>query len=134
VTLMSKPKCTPGIVPYGADQTAYLIIDRPAGSGSVQEIEIERADIEAVIADFMAGHVGDPCRVIAFNTLEHWCEDISEQVALEIQSRCDIAGDRVPEDIRDFVEHYTASMTTKTSSRTADFSSHHAQRTTPLPA
>ena len=101
---MIKSKWMPGIVPYGADQTIYLIVDRLASSGNVREIEIERTDLEAVIADFMSGHVNDPRRVIAFNTLEHWSEDISEQLAHEIQSRCDIAGDRIPEHIRDFVE------------------------------
>lgn len=105
---MSKSRWTPGIVPYGADQTAYVIIDGLAGPGDVQEIEIERVDIEAVIADLMSGVISDPRRVIAFNTLEHWSEDISEQIAEEIQSRCDIAGERIPEHIRDFVENYTA--------------------------
>ena len=36
---------TPSTVPYGADQTVYLVIDRFAGSGSVyRETEIERTE------------------------------------------------------------------------------------------
>jgi len=41
-------------------------------------------------------------RVIAFNTREHWADDVSRQIAEEIQERCDIAGEPVPEHIRDF--------------------------------
>jgi hypothetical protein len=120
VTRVSKSKWN-GIVPYGADQTTYLIIDRVAGSGNAREIEIERADIETVITDLMVGHINDPRRVIAFNTLEHWSEDISEQIAQEIQSRCDMAGDRIPEHIRDFVDDLTLPMAMKTGSRRASF-------------
>jgi hypothetical protein len=119
VTLMSKSKWMPGIVPYGADQTVYLIIDRLAGSGDVQEIEIERPDLESVIADFMSGVVNDPRQIIAFNTLEHWSEDISEQIAREIESRCDMAGDSIPEHLRDFVEEFSAPMAMKSGSRIA---------------
>ena len=112
---MSNSRWTPGIVPYGADQTAYVIIDRLAASGGVQEIEIERADLEAVIAELMSGHINDPRRVIAFNTLEHWSEDISEQIAEELQSRCDIACERIPEHIRDFVANYMAPVALRAS-------------------
>jgi hypothetical protein len=104
VTRMYQSKWMPGEVPYGADQTIYLIIDRLAE----RDIEIECADIEAIIADLMSGLVGDPRRVVAFNTLEHWSEDISRQIAWEIQSRCDIAGEPVPEHVRDFVEAHIA--------------------------
>jgi hypothetical protein len=41
------------------------------------------------------------------NTLERWSEDVSEYIAFEIQTRCDIQGNRVPEHIRDFVEEHT---------------------------
>ena len=95
---------TPRIVPYGADQTAYLVIDR-FGSGSVyRETEVERADFETIISDFLTGQFNDPVRVIAFNTLEHWSDEVSNEVAAEIQTRCDIEGAPVPDHLRDFVE------------------------------
>src|ERR1700730_8117843 len=99
---------TPKIVPDGADQTIYLVIDRFGGLGTVcRETEVERADLETVIADLISGQFHDPIRVVAFNTLEHWSEDVSEYIAFEIQTRCDIAGTTVPEHIRDFVTSYT---------------------------
>jgi hypothetical protein len=98
---------TPRTVPYGADQTVYLVIDRFSGLGTVyREAEVERADLETIITDLMSGQFNDPIRVVAFNTLEHWSEDVSEYIALEIQTRCDIEGTAVPEHIRDFVTSY----------------------------
>jgi hypothetical protein len=99
---------TPRIVPYGADQTVYLVIDRFGGMGTVYcENEVERADLETIIADLMTGQFNDPIRVVAFNTLEHWSEDVSEYIAFEIQTRCEIEGTAVPEHIQDFVASYT---------------------------
>jgi hypothetical protein len=96
-------------LPYGADQTAYLVVDRLGRLGGVErEIELERTDIETIIADLVAGQFNDPVRVIAYNTLEHWSQDISEDIALEIQSRCDIEGAAVPEHVQDFVLNFTA--------------------------
>jgi hypothetical protein len=99
---------TPRIVPYGADQTLYLVVDRFGRHGSVyHETEVERTDLETIIADLMSGQFNDPVRVVAFNTLEHWSDDVSKTIALEIQTRSDIEGQDVPESIRDFVDKYT---------------------------
>jgi hypothetical protein len=98
---------TPMIVPYGADQTVYLVVDRFARLGTVyRETEVEQTDLETIITDLMSGQFNDPVRVVAFNTLEHWSEDVSEYIAFEIQTRCDIEGVTVPEHIRDFVASY----------------------------
>jgi hypothetical protein len=92
----------PSIVPYGADQTVYLVVGGFGAHGNVyRETEVERTDLETVIADF-----NDPGRVVTFNTLEHWARDVSRDVALEIQCRCDIDGHDVPDTLRDFVDSY----------------------------
>ena len=105
---MPRTGWTPSLVPYGADQTVFLVIDRFGGLSTVyRETEIERADLETIIADLISGQFNDPIRVVAFNTLEHWSEDVSIDVAREIQTRCDIEGEDVPESIRDFVDRYT---------------------------
>ncbi len=95
-------------IPYGADQTAYLVVDRRGRQGEVYcEIEIERIDLETIVADLLAGQFHDPVRVIAFNTLEHWSQDISRDIAAEIQTRCDIEGAAVPGHVEDFVRGHT---------------------------
>ena len=94
-------------MPYGADQTIYLVVDNFGPFGSVcRETEIERTEIESIVADLLSGQFNDPIRVVAFNTLEHWSEDMSAEIAREIQTRCDIEGDGVPDHLQDFVERH----------------------------
>jgi hypothetical protein len=109
---MPRTGWTPLLVPYGSDQTVYLVVDRVRGEPSTAypETEIERADLETIIADLMAGQFNDPIRVIAFDTFKHWSEDISEYIAFEIQTRSDVRGEKVPEPIRDFVNSYVGSF------------------------
>src|SRR5450759_1323486 len=55
---------TGGVVPYGADQTIYLVVDRLARLGNAcRETEIERTDFETIIDDFLSGQFNDPVRV-----------------------------------------------------------------------
>lgn len=98
----------PTIVPYGADQTVYLVVDCIGGARSRRETCVERPDVDTVTAELLAGQFNAPVRVIAFNTLEHWRRDISREVADEIQMRCDIEGISVPEHIGDFVACHAA--------------------------
>jgi len=101
---MPKPAVRkPMTVPYGADETIYLVVDRFGQRGGLdREAEVERPDIETIVAELMSGQFNDPIRVVAFNTLEHWAKDISAEIAAEIQVRCDIEGQEIPEYIRDF--------------------------------
>jgi hypothetical protein len=104
---MPRSGWTPSIVPYGADQTVYLVVDRFGRLGSVyRETEVERTDLETVITDLISGQFNDPVRVVAFNTLEHWAQDVSKDIALEIQSRSDIDGHDVPDALQDFVDSH----------------------------
>ena len=98
-------------VPYGADRTIYIVVDRCTSPGSDgQETQLEREDFETVVSELIAGQFRDPVRVVAFNTLEHWSQDLSSDVAREIQTRCDIDGVPVPEHVRDFLERHTGAM------------------------
>ena len=100
---MPTPVRKPISVPYGADETIYVVVDRSGRRDGVdREIEVERPDIETIMAELMSGRFNDPIRVIAFNTLEHWAKDISAEIAAEIRVRCDIEGEQIPEYIRDF--------------------------------
>jgi len=101
---------SPNHVPYGADQTVYLVVDSLGASGAVcRETEVERTDLEAIIRDLISGQFNDPVRVVAFNTLEHWSNDVSAEVAAEIQARCDINGEPLPEHLKDFAQRHARS-------------------------
>jgi hypothetical protein len=91
----------PQSVPYGADQTVYLVVEGPGQHGIARKTE--RADIETVIADLMSGQFNDPIEVVAFNTLEHWTDALSNDIARVIRCRCDIDGLDVPVYLDEFV-------------------------------
>jgi len=97
---------SPGIVPYGADETAYLVVDSFSNGMVYRETEIEKTDLETIISDLLTGQYNSPVRVVAFNTLEHWADDVSANVAAEIQTRCDMEGVPVPEHLADFVQEH----------------------------
>jgi hypothetical protein len=48
---MPRTGWSPNTVPYGADQTAYRVVDRFSGGSVYRETEIERADLETIISD-----------------------------------------------------------------------------------
>ena len=92
------------VVPYGADQTLFVVIDR---LDKATEIRVERSDLDATIGELVAGCFNDPVKVISFNTLEHWMKDISTDVAGEIWARCDIDGVTLPDYLSDFLESHS---------------------------
>lgn len=92
----------PPAVPYGADETVFVVIENSGAPGSAGR-QVERTDLETIVADLLAGQFADPVRVLAFNTLEHWSKDFSADVAREIQTRCDMDGEPVPDHLKDFV-------------------------------
>jgi hypothetical protein len=96
----------PQAVPYGADQTIYLVVEGSGPQGILRQTE--RADIETVITDLMSGQFSDPVEVVAFNTLEHWSDDLSEAIATEIRCRCDIEGYDIPVYLDEFVGRASA--------------------------
>jgi hypothetical protein len=71
-----------------------------------READAETTDLETVITDLMAGQYKDPIRVIAFNTVERWSEDVSEDVAREIRRRFDLQLSDVPSGLQDFIERH----------------------------
>ena len=71
-----------------------------AGGGTDTEAA---ADLETVISDLLKGGYSDPVRVISFNTSEGWSRDVSEDVARELQCRCDRQGNDVPANLEGFI-------------------------------
>ena len=102
---MRKPTWTPSIVPSGDDATVYLVKDDLGRLGAVwREADAEATDLETVIQDLLGGQYSDPVRVIAFNTVERWSQDVSEDIAHELRRRCDLQLRDVPSGLQDFVE------------------------------
>jgi aspartate/glutamate racemase len=96
---------TPSIVPTDHDQTIYLVVNNFRHLGTAfTETDVEQADLETVIIDLMSGQYSNPVRALAFNTAEHWADDVSQDVALEIQHCLDLTCDELPSSIEAFIE------------------------------
>jgi hypothetical protein len=94
-------------VPDVGDQNVYLVLDCFKRSGCAwREAEAGETDLETVIKDLMSGQYNDPRRVIAFNTFEHWADDVSEDVAQEIRRRTDLRHEDLSSSIEEFVVRY----------------------------
>ena len=106
---MPRTGWTPSIVPYGADQNVYLVVDDFGLNGRAYwETDVENADLETVILDLLEGQYKNPIRVISFDVAEGWSQDASEDIAHELRRRCDLQLRDVPSGIQDFVERHAA--------------------------
>jgi hypothetical protein len=76
------------------------------GRVAYRETDAERADLESVVRDLMTGQYNNPVTVVAFNLAERWANDVSEDIAQEIQSRADLASQDLTSSIEDFVQRY----------------------------
>jgi hypothetical protein len=95
---------SPSIVPHGADQDTYLVLDDFGWRGcSWRETDAQNADRETLICDLAEGQYGYPIRIVAFNTAEGWSRDVTGEIADELRRRYLELGD-VPDAILDFLD------------------------------
>jgi len=104
---MPRTGWTPSIVPIDDDQDVYLVVDDFDRNGRAwREADVEATDRETVILDLLEGQYKNPVRVVAFNTVEKWSQDVSADVAHELRRRCDMQLRDVPFFLQDFVDRY----------------------------
>jgi hypothetical protein len=72
----------------------------------LREMDLADADQETVIRDFVAGQFDHPRRVIAFNTIEGWSREVSEDIAREVVDRAWRSGEALTAGTRDFCERH----------------------------
>ncbi len=81
-------RTSPSIVPHAADQDTYLVLDHFGRVGCCwRETDAEEADRETLIRDLVEGQYSHPVRIVAFNTAEGWCRDVTKDVADELRRR-----------------------------------------------
>ena len=103
---MRKP-WIPSIVPSWHYETVYLILEDFGRHGRAwRETAVERTDLETVISDLMTGQYTNPITVLAFNMAERWANDVSEDIAREIQMRADLAKTDLSSTLEEFVERH----------------------------
>ncbi len=97
-------RTSPSIVPHGADQDTYLVLDYFGRTGCAwRETDVESADRETLIRDLVEGQYRKPVRIVAFNTTEGWCRDVTVDIADELRRRYAEFGE-MPDSILDFIE------------------------------
>jgi hypothetical protein len=97
---------SPSLVP-SFDVTVYLVLDDFGKLGrSYLETDEDKADLETVIRNMLAGEYRRPVRVVAFNTGEFWSRDVSEDVAWKVINRALATGTRLPEATHNFVARH----------------------------
>jgi len=103
---MRKRVLTPSIVPGTDDQSVYLVLDDLGRSGRVWSESTETTDLETIVVDLLAGQYKNPVRIVGFNTVEGWSEDISADLAQQLRRRCDLQQRDIPFFLQDFVDRY----------------------------
>jgi hypothetical protein len=65
----------------GNDVTVYIVVEDFGDLGrSFRETDIAEADHDTIVRNMISGQYQDPLRVVAFNTLEGWSEEIAYDV------------------------------------------------------
>ena len=99
-------RSSPSIIPDDADRDIYLVLDDFGKVGRAwRETDERAADRDALIRDLLDGQYRDPVRIVAFNTVEGWSRDLTEEIAVVLHERCADAG-AVPQSLQHFLEQH----------------------------
>lgn len=81
-------RTSPSIVPHAADRDTYLVLEDFGHIGcSWRETDAQSAEREALIRDLVEGQYRHPVRIVAFNSSEGWCRDVTVEIAEELRRR-----------------------------------------------
>jgi hypothetical protein len=70
------------------DVTAYIVVEDFGHLGrAFRETDLTEADLNTIVRNMISGEYSDPLRVVAFNTVEGWSRDVSEDIANEVLDR-----------------------------------------------
>ena len=70
------------------DVTAYIVVEDFGHLGrAFRETDLAEADPATIVRNMISGEYGDPLRVVAFNIVEGWSRDVSEEIAYDVLDR-----------------------------------------------
>jgi hypothetical protein len=70
------------------DVTAYIVVEDFGQWGrAFRETDLAEADLGTIVRNMISGEYRDPLRVVAFNTVEGWSRDVSEEIAYDVLDR-----------------------------------------------
>ena len=98
---------TPSIVPSDVDETVYMVLDDLGELGRAwRETSADQADLESIISGLLSGQLYNPVRVIAFNLTDRTVDDVSADIARELQRRSDLASENLSSTLDRFMARH----------------------------
>jgi hypothetical protein len=83
---MRTPSLAPDQQPH--DVTVYIVLNDFGELGRAYvETDEEKADEETILSNIISGEYSNPVRVVAFNTVEGWSRDVTEDIARALVDR-----------------------------------------------
>ena len=81
-------RSSPPSAPHGPQQDTYLVLEDFGPRGRCwRASDEEDTDRETLIRDLFSGEYTDPVRIVAFNSAEGWCRDVTLDIADEVRRR-----------------------------------------------
>ena len=79
---------SPPSAPHEPQQDTYLVLEDFGRRGRCwRASDEEDTDRETLIRDLVDGEYTDPVRIVAFNSAEGWCRDVTVDIADELRRR-----------------------------------------------
>ena len=95
---------SPSIIPDSTNRDVYLVLDDFGSLGRVWPETDEAGTNRAwMIRSLLEGQYVNPVRIVAFNSAQGWCRDVTVDIADELRRRY-IEFDEVPEAVLAFLE------------------------------
>lgn len=87
------------------DRTIHVVVLRGRYYAERKDCE---TDLKSTIVDIVAGQITEAVSVYAFNPVEGWSRDVSEDVARACARRWseEYPGEKMPDDLRGFIERH----------------------------
>jgi hypothetical protein len=81
-------RSSPLSAPHGPQQDTYLVLEDFGPRGRCwRASDEEDTDRETLIRDLFSGEYTEPVRIVAFNSAEGWCRDVTLDIADEVRRR-----------------------------------------------
>lgn len=97
---------SPSIIPQAdrLDRDIYLVLEDFRSGAAWRETDEVDVDFETVVGDLLSGQYEQPLRVVAFNPVEGWARDATEDVAREVERRVNMQPREIADGVAEFLE------------------------------
>jgi hypothetical protein len=97
---------TPAPIDRGADFDFHVVEVRHGNESYLRETDKAGASFAAVVDALLSGQVENVLRVYAFNPVEGWARDVSEDIARAVATRAAHEYRAITDSTRDFIEEH----------------------------